>query len=92
MTILVSFTNHAIIVPFYGASVVARLIGGRQRLWGDATQRRLGITGAMLKDMGSLKMMGLNDVVGEKVQTERVAETKVMERWAWLKVWQNTIC
>jgi hypothetical protein len=46
----------------------------------------------MLRNMGSMKAIGLNDVVGETVQKERMAETKVMERWSWIKAWQNVIC
>jgi len=45
----------------------------------------------MLSDMTGLKMTGLNEAVGEIVQNERVLETKRMESWAWIKVWQNVI-
>jgi hypothetical protein len=45
----------------------------------------------MLREMSSLKMMGLDEVVGENVQAERVAETKRLESWAWIKIWQNVI-
>jgi ATP-binding cassette subfamily C (CFTR/MRP) protein 1 len=71
--------------------VVANLIGNRQKLWADATQKRLAITSSMLREMSSLKMMGLDEVVGENVQAERVAETKRLESWAWIKIWQNVI-
>ena len=91
MFLLRSDTNLFIAGPFYGAGLIAKLISTRQRLWGDATQKRLGVTNSMLRDMASLKMMGLNEVVGETVQNERVAETKKMEKWAWIKVWQNVI-
>jgi ATP-binding cassette subfamily C (CFTR/MRP) protein 1 len=61
------------------------------KLWADATQKRLAITSSMLREMSSLKMMGLDEVVGENVQAERVAETKRLESWAWIKIWQNVI-
>lgn len=75
-----------------GASVVAKLIGDRQRLWGDATQKRISNTGSMLRDMSTLKMTGLTEVMGNIVQGERIQETKRMEAWSWIKVWQNVIC
>lgn len=64
----------------------------RQKLWADGTQKRLAVTSAMLRDMGSLKMMGLNEAVGETIQNERNVETKHFERWAMIKVYQNMIC
>lgn len=75
-----------------GASIVAKLIGDRQKLWADATQKRITTTNMMLRDMSGLKMMGLTEVIGEIVQDERVRETKQMESWAWINVWQNVVC
>ena len=63
----------------------------RQKLWVSATQRRLAVTSSMLRDMEGLKMMGLNHVVGESVQNERVIETKKRSSWSWMVVWQNAI-
>jgi ATP-binding cassette subfamily C (CFTR/MRP) protein 1 len=74
-----------------GASVVAKLIGDRQKLWADATQKRITSTGSMLRDINGLKMTGLSEVMGDLVQDERVRETKQMEAWAWIKVWQNVV-
>jgi ATP-binding cassette subfamily C (CFTR/MRP) protein 1 len=74
-----------------GASFVAKLVGDRQKLWADATQKRITTTSSMLRDMSGLKMMGLADFVGEIVQDERIRETKQMESWAWINTWKNVI-
>jgi len=77
--------------PFYGAALVAKHMPERQKTWADATQRRLAVTSSMLRDMDGLKMMGLNEVVGETVQNERILETNKRNRWVWMVVWQNAI-
>jgi ATP-binding cassette subfamily C (CFTR/MRP) protein 1 len=74
-----------------GASFVAKLVGDHQKLWADATQKRITTTSSMLRDMSGLKMMGLADFVGEIVQDERIRETKQMESWAWINTWKNVI-
>jgi len=45
----------------------------------------------MLRDMDGLKLMGLNEVLGEAVQDERVVETKKRNSWVWMIVWKNAI-
>jgi len=45
----------------------------------------------MLKEMKSVKMTGLTDILGDIVQKERVEETKKMESWAWIMVWLNVV-
>jgi hypothetical protein len=46
----------------------------------------------MLNEMKSLKMMGLSEMMGDIVQEERVKETKRMEGFSWIKLWQNVVC
>ncbi|KAG0653052.1 abc multidrug transporter B [Hyphodiscus hymeniophilus] len=74
-----------------GASMVAKLIGDRQKSWADATQRRVTITSSMLKDMKGLKMMGFTGIIDNIVQDERVRETVQMEAYGWINVWLNVV-
>jgi ATP-binding cassette subfamily C (CFTR/MRP) protein 1 len=41
--------------------------------------------------MKSVKMMGLETTLAASLQDERVKETKLMEKWSWVKVWMNVI-
>lgn len=75
----------------FGSSVVTKRIGNIQKVWADATQRRIATTSSMLRDMKTVKMMGLSNVMGDIVQGERITETKRMESRAWIIVWQNVI-
>jgi len=77
------------IVSTIGSSVIANHIGKSQREWSDATQRRIKVTSSILKEMKSIKMTGLTDVMRDLVQTERIRETKKMESRAWMIVWLN---
>ncbi|GAB7352459.1 hypothetical protein MBLNU459_g2868t1 [Dothideomycetes sp. NU459] len=80
-----------IIVLCVGSSVVAKLIAKSQRIWADATQRRITLTSAVLSQMKIIKMIGLSDIMSDAVQKERIRETRQMESWAWIIVWLNTI-
>ena len=71
--------------------MVAAKIGGRQKAWADATQRRVTFTSTIIKEMKLVKMMGLTTRMSEMVQNERVIETKKMEAYTWMMVWLNVI-
>lgn len=71
--------------------MVAKFIADSQRIWADATQRRITLTSAVLSQMKVIKMIGLSDIMSDAVQTERVKETQRMESWAWIIVWLNVV-
>ena len=72
---------YHLLVLSAGSSIIAKLIGYRQAKWASATQRRLTKTKTILSEMREIKIMGLEDKVQDLVQTERIRETKEMERF-----------
>ncbi|KAF7853431.1 hypothetical protein EAF04_010722 [Stromatinia cepivora] len=64
-----------------GNSWIARYVPKRQREWGAAIQKRVAITSSVLRNMKSVKMMGLSDKVGRIIQTSRVYELDLSKRY-----------
>ena len=67
------------------------MIGSRQANWSAATQKRISMTSEILMEIKAVKMMGLDTLVNEVLQTERVQETKKMEQFTWMMVWLNVV-
>lgn len=78
-------------VSFFGAAQISRTIGGRQKIWVDAVQKRISITASLLAGMKSVKMMGLSRLLTTLVQDQRVEETHRMARFRWSIVTQNMV-
>lgn len=78
-------------MSFLGATQISKSIGGRQKVWVEAVQKRIAITSSVLADMRSVKMMGLTRVLTSMVQQHRVEETHRMAAYRWSIVWQNII-
>jgi ATP-binding cassette subfamily C (CFTR/MRP) protein 1 len=71
--------------------VITAKIGDRQRVWADATQKRVTLTSSIIREMKLVKTMGLTTRMGDMVQNERFEETKKMEAYTWVIVWMNVI-
>lgn len=67
------------------------MIGDRQKRWVQAVQRRITVTGSILKSMKNVKMMGLKDPVTTAIQNERIRETDHQASYRWMSVWLNII-
>jgi len=79
------------VVSFIGSTQISKTIGGRQKVWVDAVQKRITLTASILSGMRSIKMMGLTTVLSSMVQEERVEETHRMAGFRWSLVWQNVV-
>ncbi|VUC22540.1 unnamed protein product [Clonostachys rosea] len=71
----------AFLVPIAVASVCFLITVGigktaprLQRVWVDATEKRIGITATLIENMKSIKIMGVNKQMGDFVQAMRDAE------------------
>jgi ATP-binding cassette, subfamily C (CFTR/MRP), member 1 len=60
------------VVSSLGSTVVANMIGNRQKIWVEAIQRRIAITSSILESMKSIKMMGLTEAISAMIQGQRV--------------------
>ncbi|KAK5992013.1 ABC multidrug transporter B [Cladobotryum mycophilum] len=80
-----------VIISFLGSAEISRTIGGRQKIWVDAVQKRITVTASALANMKSVKMMGLSTLVGSMIQEHRVQETIRMAGFRWSIVWQNVV-
>ncbi|KAH8885459.1 putative ATP-binding cassette transporter [Thozetella sp. PMI_491] len=78
-------------VTTYLTSKITFEVAGYQKAWVGASQKRVGITSAVLSEMRSIKMMGLGRLMTDLLQKLRVHETTVMAKFRWVIVWKNVI-
>ena len=71
---------------------MANLIGGKQKTWVAAVQRRIAMTSSMLGSMKSVKMMGLTETMTTTIQAQRVRELDIQKGYRWLILWLNIFC
>ncbi|RHZ63440.1 uncharacterized protein CDV56_107137 [Aspergillus thermomutatus] len=60
---------------------IAKYIPRRQREWGAAIQERVTLTSSVLRNMKSVKMMGLQETVARTIQRARVYELDLSKRY-----------
>ncbi|KAF7714218.1 Uncharacterized protein PECH_000287 [Penicillium ucsense] len=60
---------------------VAKYVPRRQREWGAAIQKRVTLTSSILRNMKSVKIMGLQEIVARTVQNARVYELDLSKRY-----------
>ena len=73
------------------SSMVAKRIGGRQKIWTAAIQRRIAIVSSALGSMKSLKMMGLGRVMTDIIQGQRIRQLSHQKSFRWMIVWMNVV-
>ena len=71
-------------------SRVTQIIGKRVKVWTEAVQHRVSLTGDVLSSMKSVKFAGLSRPLSSLLQEERVNELKKQARFRWSSVWLNT--
>lgn len=71
---------------------MAKRIGGRQKIWADAVQRRIAMTSSMLGSMKAVKMMGLTGTMEITIQQQRIRELNLAKSFRWMIVWLNVVC
>ncbi|KAG2419513.1 hypothetical protein HFD88_004309 [Aspergillus terreus] len=60
---------------------IAKYVPRRQREWGAAIQKRVTLTSAVLRNMKSVKIMGLQETIARTVQGARVYELDLSKRY-----------
>ncbi|RLL96888.1 hypothetical protein CFD26_106852 [Aspergillus turcosus] len=60
---------------------IAKYIPQRQREWGAAIQKRVTLTSSVLRNMKSVKMMGLQETISQMIQSARVYELDLSKRY-----------
>lgn len=79
------------LVSGVGSIQIAKHIGGRQKIWVDAVQRRIAITTSMLTEIQTVRRIGWNNALAKIIQEKQNEETRRMEGFRWSIVWQNVI-
>ncbi|KAH8681655.1 putative ATP-binding cassette transporter [Xylariales sp. PMI_506] len=80
-----------VLVSFIGSTYLSKQIGGNQKRWVEAVQKRISLTSSMLAAMQSVKMMGLSQLLTTLVQDQRNRETKLMAGYRDNIVWMNVV-
>ncbi|GIJ86756.1 hypothetical protein Asppvi_005651 [Aspergillus pseudoviridinutans] len=60
---------------------IAKYVPRRQREWGAAIQKRVTLTSSVLRNMKSVKMMGLQETIARTIQRARVYELDLSKRY-----------
>ncbi len=68
---------------------VAKNLKGRQTAWNIATQHRISATSSMLGDIKSIKMLGLQSVIRDRILSLRQYELSRALSVRWLMFWYN---
>ncbi|KAI0846774.1 P-loop containing nucleoside triphosphate hydrolase protein [Daldinia vernicosa] len=68
---------------------VARNLRSRQGGWNEATQNRISMTSAAISAIKNVKMLGLQDVISERIQGLRQTELYMASRVRWMMVAYN---
>ena len=69
--------------------LIGKQMGGYRKIWNEAIQRRIALTSSALRDMRSLKMMGLGPRLQVLLQGQRVRELQRMSGLRWMIIWMN---
>ncbi|KAF3061093.1 Multidrug resistance-associated protein 1 [Daldinia childiae] len=68
---------------------VAKNLRSRQGGWNEATQNRISMTSAAISAIKNVKMLGLQDVISERIQRLRQTELHMAGRVRWMTVAYN---
>ncbi len=72
--------------------IVAAYASGRQKIWLEASQRRVGATAAMLSDIRGMKMTGLSSQLSENINKLRMEEIRLSKVYRRLLVTVVSLC
>jgi ATP-binding cassette, subfamily C (CFTR/MRP), member 1 len=71
--------------------MVGKKMVGYRKVFSEATQQRLGLTGSALRDMKSLRMMGLGSRLQSLLQRLRIRELHRMKGLRMMAIWMNIV-
>lgn len=76
----------------FGAGPISARTAPAQKAWAEKVEKRVAVTYSMLRDMKSVKMLGLTDVFLGLITKLRVAELKTSTRFRKLLIWTVLLC
>lgn len=63
----------------------------RQAMWLEAIERRISVTSQMLGSMKGVKMCGLSEVLGTRIQAMREEELHISGKFRRLLIWNMVL-
>lgn len=63
----------------------------RQAMWLEAIERRISVTSQMLGSMKGVKMCGLSQVLGNRIQAMREEELHISGKFRRLLIWNMVL-
>lgn len=77
------------VVALIGNTVISKLIPNRLKQWQQAVQKRVASTSTLLRNMRSVKMMGLSLEMADSLQEARVHELERSAHFRWFVAFMN---
>ncbi|CZR69716.1 related to multidrug resistance protein [Phialocephala subalpina] len=71
--------------------IVGKKMVGYRKVWNEATQKRVALASSALRDVASLRMMGLGPRLQALLQSQRLRELQRMGGLRWMIIWMNII-
>ncbi|KAJ3549386.1 hypothetical protein NM208_g529 [Fusarium decemcellulare] len=77
----------ASIFSIIGSVIAVSFVMARQAMWLEAIEKRIAVTSQMLGAMKGVKMCGLTDVLGTRIQAMRTEELRISGKFRRLLIW-----
>ncbi|KAF4972333.1 hypothetical protein FZEAL_9615 [Fusarium zealandicum] len=77
----------AALFSIVGSVIAVSFVMARQAMWLEAIEKRIAVTSQMLGSMKGVKMCGLTDVLGTRVQAMRMEEIRISGKFRRLLIW-----
>ncbi|KAF4957433.1 hypothetical protein FSARC_11314 [Fusarium sarcochroum] len=81
----------AAIFSIVGSVIVVSFVMARQAMWLEAIERRISVTSQMLGSMKGVKMCGLSEVLGTRIQAMRMEELRISGKFRRLLIWNMAL-
>lgn len=80
---------NALLVASVATQLVAANMGPARITWSKGVQKRIHITSFLLDQIKGMKMMGLSELMKDKIQELRVGELNLSKKYRALVSWIN---
>ncbi|KAM0548793.1 hypothetical protein ACHAPJ_009790 [Fusarium lateritium] len=81
----------AAIFSIVGSVIAVSFVMARQAMWLEAIERRISVTSQMLGSMKGVKMCGLSEVLGTRIQAMRMEELRISGKFRRLLIWNMVL-
>ncbi|RGP66062.1 hypothetical protein FSPOR_6888 [Fusarium sporotrichioides] len=81
----------AAIFSIVGSVIAVSFVMARQAMWLEAIERRISVTSQMLGSMKGVKMCGLSQVLGTRIQAMREEELQISGKFRRLLIWNMVL-